>query len=480
MQGRVTADDHATGYSDLPITCNAELIAHVGATGGYKVERYVDAAGHECAYYDSSLIAGLGALEGGIGVFVLDMADPAHPVQTAQLITPAMLSPHESLLVNQERGLLAAVMGNPVVAPGVIDVYDLEPDCRQPTLRPPFGIGLLGHESGWTDDGNTFFATSLITGNTTAVDLSDGALPLPLWSGNYSSHGLSLSADGNRGYLAARTGVPGAANPTNDAGLIIIDTSQVQARVPNPQVPVVGTLTWPDVSVPQNAMPMTIGGHPYLLEVDEFASGDFGFPGNQPGNPVGAARIIDIADETAPFVLSTLKLAVHLPENRAEVFGDPGADFPIGGYSAHYCGVPRMADPGIVACSMILSGLRVFDVRDPANPREIAYFNPAGLPEAGDPGADAMTMSRPAFVPARNEIWFADGNSGFYVIRLTNGAWNPAPAPAMPVEVTAPSVASAADTGGPLPATGPRGVAVGLAVLLLVAAMVGRRLSRRA
>ena len=69
-----------------------------------------------------------------------------------------------------------------------------------------------------------------------------------------------------------------------------------ETPIADPQVPVVGTLTWPDVSVPQNAMPFSIGGHPYLLEIDEFASGDFGFPGNQPGNPVGAARIIDIAD----------------------------------------------------------------------------------------------------------------------------------------------------------------------------------------
>ena len=76
MQGRVSAADHAGGYSDLPITCNAELVAHHGTSGGYKVERYVDAAGHECAYYDSSLVAGIDVLEGGLGVFVLDMTDP--------------------------------------------------------------------------------------------------------------------------------------------------------------------------------------------------------------------------------------------------------------------------------------------------------------------------------------------------------------------------------------------------------------------
>ena len=30
-------------------------------------------------------------------------------------------------------------------------------------------------------------------------------------------------------------------------------------------------------------------------------------------------------------------------------------------------------------------------------------------------------MSSPSFVPERGEIWYSDGLSGFYVVRLTNG-----------------------------------------------------------
>ena len=36
-------------------------------------------------------------------------------------------------------------------------------------------------------------------------------------------------------------------------------------------------------------------------------------------------------------------------------------------------------------------------------------------------------MSQPAFVPDRREIWYTDGTSGFYALRLTNGAWPAAP-----------------------------------------------------
>ena len=32
-------------------------------------------------------------------------------------------------------------------------------------------------------------------------------------------------------------------------------------------------------------------------------------------------------------------------------------------------------------------------------------------------------MSAPAFDPARGEIWYADGNSGFYNVHITNGVW---------------------------------------------------------
>ena len=71
---------------------------------------------------------------------------------------------------------------------------------------------------------------------------------------------------------------------------------------------------------------------------------------------------------------------------------------------------------------MILSGLRVFDIRDPYHPREIAYFNAARRP-ATRRRPEHCAMSSPAFVPERGEIWYSDGYSGFYALRLTNGVW---------------------------------------------------------
>ncbi|HSW14896.1 MAG TPA: hypothetical protein VLI06_18770 [Solimonas sp.] len=422
MQGRVSPEDHDSGRAAAGFVCNTELVGSyivpnaIGTVGGFKVERYVDKAGHDCAYYDSTLLFPTNILDANVGVNVLDMSDPTQPVLTARLVTPAMLSPHESLVVSQEAGVLAAVMGNPLFYPGIVDVYDISADCRNPQLRASAPVGFLGHESGISPDGKTFFSATPGAPTLTAVDISNPALPTPIWTGSYSSHGLSISNDGNRAYLAYG----------QNSGVLILDISEIQARKPNPQVREISRLTWDNQTIPQNAIPFTRNGKPYLLEIDEYS---LDTPGSQGvglhGRFVGAGRIIDISDETRPAVISNLRLEVHEPDNRDAIADDAGARNPTGGYAGHYCNIPSRVNPDIVACSMILSGLRIFDIRDPRKPREVAYFNAPVYPRVITLPAPASNwaMSSPSFVPERKEIWYTDGYSGFYVVRVTNGAW---------------------------------------------------------
>ena len=62
LQGRVSPEDHATGRAAEGFTCNTEVVGSftdpntLGTVGGFKVERYVDSSGHECAYYDTTLL----------------------------------------------------------------------------------------------------------------------------------------------------------------------------------------------------------------------------------------------------------------------------------------------------------------------------------------------------------------------------------------------------------------------------------------
>jgi hypothetical protein len=434
-QGRVPKAEVTSGRSAKGYTCNTAQVSHFGTSGGFQVHRYHDKAGHDCAYYDSTLLFPTdlrkNAVE-GLGVFVLDMSDPRHPKHVKSLVTPAMLSPHESLRLNTKRGLLAADMGSPATQVGFVDVYDVSKNCLDPVLQSSTPIGVLGHESAFSPDGTVFYVSSTGGHTLAAVDLTDPTKPSMLWfSTTYAAHGMSISDDGNRLYMAD-TGSDGVGEGT--PGLTILDVSAINKHQFNPVVPLVSHLTWPEVSIPQNAIPITIKGRKYVVEVDEYTSATTAFGpqmvtgmGYVANANVGAARLIDITNEKRPQVVSNLRLAVNqTPARSGDQQNDPGAKFPVQGYAGHYCAVPTRDNPSYVACSFIVSGLRVFNIQDPKKPYEMAYFNaptvPGTYPMEGD-----FAMSAPAFVPQRNEIWYSDGFNGFYAVRLTKGAFAKGP-----------------------------------------------------
>src|SRR4051812_44161089 len=289
IQGRVPAGSATNG-----LWCNVKLLSHQGSSGGFKVWRYVDTKGRECAIYDTALVYPLNAFKPDAdsqGVVVLDMTNPRKPVETAVLKDLASITPHESLAVNRRRGLMAAVSGNLATEQGFVSVYDLSQDCRHPVLQSSGLFARFGHESGFSDDGKTFYASGTGVHSITAIDLTDPKAPHVVWQGNLRSHGLSLSADGNRAYLTEPL----------DHYMTILDVSEIQARKPNPQAREISRITWSHGSLPQNAMPFTKKGRPYVLEFDEFNGATLAL-----GSPddIGAARIIDISNEREPKVIS--------------------------------------------------------------------------------------------------------------------------------------------------------------------------------
>jgi hypothetical protein len=439
--GRVPGSVITSGAAANGFTCNLSFVAHQGSSGGFKVFSYTDPAGHMCAYYDTALLFPTNAISlanaPSTGVAVLDMSDPSHPVQTATLTALPMLSPHESLSLNAKRGLLGAVLGNPATLPGDVAFYSLSQDCRHPVLDFTGLLARFGHEGAFSPDGNTFWATATAVPSITAIDVSDPHHPHDVWQGNMISHGLSISDDGDTAYIS---------NPT--AGeLDTLDVSQIQNRVPNPQVTEISRLTWSNATIPQSSASMQINGHPYLLEFDEYAY-SLGRP--TPPDTVGAARIIDIADQAHPSVVSNLRLAVDQPAAHKAAAQDPGALSPVQGYAAHYCSIPREIDPEIVACSFINSGLRIFNVADPAHPREVAYYISPPKP-ASENGAQAsdFAMSKPAFDPALREVWYTDGTSGFYVVKLDAAVWpDPVGVPAPTTCVSPSGRLKGGDLGG--------------------------------
>ena len=417
-QGRVPKSDYDSGRAAKGYTCNLTDIGHEGTSGGFQVHRYVDAAGHECGFYDGTLLFPTNEPSSPGGVVVLDMSHPNKPVRTTVLQTLAMKTPHESFRLNTKRGLLVAVAGSPVTQVGAVDVYDVSKDCRAPVFLASTPLGILGHEGAFSPDGKTYWASTTADRGLTAIDLTNPSLPTILWrSEGFAQHGLSISDDGRRAYLAdVNTG------PTQNyyheitnggGGLRILDISQIQDRALVPQVTEIGYVTWPEVTIPQSTIPVTISKHKYVLEFDEYSSNVTAYSADQ---NVGGVRLIDIANEKAPKVVSRMRLAVWERGARADQANDPGASSGTQGYAAHYCAVPSRIEPGIVACSTIASGLRIFDIRNPLRPREVGYAN---HPTSGG----GYAMSAPAFDPVTRDVWYADGNSGFWVERLNATAW---------------------------------------------------------
>jgi hypothetical protein len=133
VQGQVPLADRQSGRSQQGYSCNVELLGQYQGEGSTWVNPSYD----HCAYMGTAF-GGLGRRKSE-GTQVVDVSDPRHPVLGANLTSPAMLTDTwESLKVNEERGLLAAVSGGPAVGALFFDVYDISQDCAHPTLLNAF------------------------------------------------------------------------------------------------------------------------------------------------------------------------------------------------------------------------------------------------------------------------------------------------------------------------------------------------------
>ena len=306
----------------------------------------------------------------------------------------------------------------------------------------------------------------------TALDVTDPASPSELWSTtDYSVHGVSFNPAGDRLYAADLSG---------ETGVIVLDVSQVQDRAADPQVPEVSRLDWPERSIPQNTVHVTFGGREHLVEFDEYSREVFAY---DPASPVGAARIIDISDETR-----TARRQHHAPggapaeQPRRRAGRRPGRAAGRAGVRRPL--LRRADDDRPDGAGVQHDPVRPAGVRHQrlAAPRETAYFNrpaPNGAPLL----SGAYAMSAPSLDVERRLLHYSDGNSGFWTVRLTNGVWGSAAAPGPPSPVRRPGPARERrprpsprrPAGGRLPATGLTAATTSAAVLLLLLGAVLRR-----
>ena len=425
LQGQVPLADRIDGTAARGYTCNLTLVGghsdfsipidltHNKTAAWGTLDTYAS-----CAYYGQSSAMGV--------TDVVDASDPAHPVETATLSTSAMKNPWESLRVNQRRGLLVADYNS---SPP-LDIYDVATDCRHPHLIISTAMPTAqGHEGWFEPDGMVYYMSCDCTGGVWPIDLTDPAHPRELgqWTNLATIHGGSVSSDGMRGYFCQQ-GIDFATG-SQDA-LLIVDTSDVALRKPHPQARILATLPWPDNAGCQSTYPVSYAGHPYVIQYGETTNPETRHCANNPVTNFSAPRIIDIADERHPRVVSNLMLEVDDPANCGLVQPDYSArsvsfvpQLGAGGalfmYDAHHCSPDRLQDPTILVCAQFLAGLRVYDIRDPAQPRELAYRN-MGTVSVTDQSVDD-TISRPVVWTDRGVVLFTSEFSGLHVARFEAG-----------------------------------------------------------
>jgi hypothetical protein len=473
LQGQVPAALRASGFHGF--NCNLELIGQSRGDGAnWQTTEFRDEAGHRCAYHGTSFAT---ANRTHLGVPVIDITKADDPTPTGYLTTTSMLDPWESLKVNERRQLLGADNGHNGGGGPEVDIYDISGDCRFPQLLASVAVGaadgstgvahpVVGHEGSWAPDGLTYYGGDLRGAYTTpsggtasgqyyAVDTTDPTHPslITAWTTGVDGsnvHGMSISDDGKRGYFVSIGGLSGSpADLTNPAvpannGLLIYDLSQIQARAPNPQPKLVSKLLWKDGSVAQHTIPVKIDGKPYVIFVDEAGSGGLSFPAQQAAacaagmTPFPLARIIDVSNETHPKIVSRLGLEVHDPANCSKTLPDL-TGLAIFTYGSHYCSVDNKHHATTLACGYFNSGIRVFDIRNPRHPKEIAYFNPAGETTAS-PGSNHLLFGNfvaggPDWCSAQvhlhiserhgrqGTLWTTCQDNGLVMLKFENGVW---------------------------------------------------------
>lgn len=440
VQGQTTLAERFSPGPSAPYNCNLELVSQFEGEGTSADLEIFD----QCVYYTTAFNPKMAHP----GVAVVDVTNARQPRATAYLATPAMLFAHESLEVHPGRKLLIASR-----APSTFDVYDIS-DCRHPMLKSSIALagefaGMFNHAGQFSADGMTFYGAKWPVGAEAqaapppataifALDMSDAGNPrgTAMWTPpdkQWIAHTVSVNREETRAYVGIQRLEDDEAKSAHPNGLVILDISDVRSRRSNPRMQLVASLFWDDAHLSSISLPAMIKGRPHVIFSD--AMGAIGLKTPPPANVCdsgrpghGFTRIIDISNERKPKTVSRLIIEVADPRNCSKVMHDPTIP---GGYGSFGCSVDNQEDAKLLACGQHEAGLRVFDIRDPADPREVAYYKPRArrteersgsiwrTGAVNDLTADTVIIV-PIFRNNSQEIWFTSSDNGFQIVRFTD------------------------------------------------------------
>jgi hypothetical protein len=435
LQGQSAQDDKPGDVLATPYSKGVSIVGHNAIDGrnGNLIMAWSDHCAYVAGGVNISPDGNIGKIPSGptSGVAVIDVANPAAPKLVRYLQDKGAMDAGETTHAVTVRGraVLAAStyggvpgMGGP--KEGWLDIYDVS-NCANPKLMAEVKWPEPSHTVTVSPNGKRVYGTviSPFTGNggIEVMDIADMAHPRFIGkfaatrpdgsSFEFATHEISISPDEKRIYAGVIASKGGDLNAgikimppnaeglgPNAGGIYVLDNSDLATGRANPKMRLIGTSLhggW------HSAVQARINGVPYVVGAGELGA----CPGSWP-------KITSIADERNPRIVGEFKLAM----NRRENCPPPGpiekaTGGVVGGAgtaSTHFNDVDSPTNTRLGLFPFMYAGLRIADLRDPANPVEIAYFKP------GD-----ICGSHVRYVQKTGHIWFACAASGFHVIELT-------------------------------------------------------------
>ena len=149
------------------------------------------------------------------------------------------------------------------------------------------------------------------------------------------------------------------------------------------------------------------------------------FANSEAGNekcdePLSHATMVDIKDPTKPRLMSVFPLPEPPKGLPYTHFCDKGGRFGPHNFNMEYH-LPDVQKQGdLVYLTYFNAGLRVFDIKDPRAPREVAWFIPPTPPKRRGPipTTALVNQTEDVLVDTRGNIYITDKQWGVFILRL--------------------------------------------------------------
>ena len=291
-------------------------------------------------------------------------------------------------------------------------------DVSEPTKPRRIGhfqTGSTGTHRNFYDGGNFIHAAAGAPGMAgkiyRIVDIADPAKPrevgqfsLPEQASGAATSGLKFSLhgpahiEGTRAYL-----------PYGDGGAIILDISELS----RPRM--VSQLAFRGITATQGIHTFLPLPRRRIALVNDEAIRENG------DENLNMAGVVDISNESQLRLISLFPLPEPPAETGLNNFYEKGGRF--GPHNQHHPNHQACLEErdDIAYLTYFNAGLRIYDIRDPRAPKEIAYFIPPDpKTRIGTKPSQLVAQTEDVLVDRRGCVYISDKNQGIYILKLNN------------------------------------------------------------